>query len=324
MFKYTDLLKENDNVLNFNDDFVGSQREFTAMIKNYEVCVSSRGTAYVTGTLQNNSVTCGFKIWESALVTAFDSNKPVGKAIKVLAKAADYKGTHEWHIVEFKSEPSTDISAIMPCVPNLDELWQNFCNRINSLPVEWQKTINYAFHGVDDKDLMTMFKLGWGGAKVHDARTGGLLAHTMKMLNIFDALVANDSRLAVMSDIMQTAIILHDLGKVEEMVNGVYQPNSFVHHPQRIGVYLGRWQKEIITEIGEDNYYRLMSAVLGHHGGLGGDSEPTTIYAYILHLIDLLEAHTTSIMDQLGNSGSLKLNSTGEPIVWHNEFKLFV
>jgi 3'-5' exoribonuclease len=324
MFDHTSLIKTEGNVLNFDDSFVGETREFNVLIKNYEVAVSVKGTRYVTGTIQNGSVTCGFKIWDAVLVSSFETAAPVGKAMKVTGKAADYKGTHEWHIVNFTGEPTSDISSVMPCVPDLDGLWKAFCDRIAELPTEWQVTLNYIFHGVDDKDMLTLFKNCWGGAKIHDARCGGALAHTMKMLNIFDTLVKNDPRLEEISPIMKTAIIVHDLGKCEEMINGVYQANSFVPHTQRIAAYMGRWQKEITAQIGEDNYYRLMSAVLGHHGGLGGDAAPRSIYAYILHLIDMLESQTTAIFDQLDNGTNLKMSSSGDCTVWHNEFTLYV
>lgn len=353
MFDYKDIMHTPVNELAFDASFVnGVKNELHGIIKNMTVRVAKNGSEFVTGTLQNQSVSIGFKIWGDAMVSddvlstvnnmlvasgaapltnistgtnlvALCKAFPLqGKCITFAAKASEFNGVYEWHIQSIKAI-RTDTMNYMPHVPNVDDLWNELMSYITSLPQEWQSAMNYVFHGADNVDFLTEFKKAWGGSTQHDAKYGGLLSHTVKMLRIWDTLKKNDVRLVQINEIMTTAIILHDLGKCEEIVDGCYTPTSIVTHPQRFALYMGRWQKEIMTLLGEDNFFRLCSAVLGHHNGFG-DPESRSIYAMILHYIDLLEAKTTSIFDMLDNANSLKKSSSGNYYIAMDERTLYI
>ena len=353
MFDYKSLMHTPVNELAFEANFVnGVKNDLHGIVKNMQVRVTKNGAEFVSGTLQNQSVSIGFKIWSDALISdaalstvnnmlVASGAAPItntntsaslvsvckafplqGKNITFSATAKEFNGVYEWHIQSVKAI-SNDTMSLMPHVTNVEDLWNEFMTYVTSLPQEWQSVMNYVFHGVDNVDLFTEFKKAWGGSTLHDAKYGGLLSHTLKMLRIFDTMKKNDVRLVQINEIMTTAIILHDLGKCEEIVDGCYTPTSIVPHPQRVALYIGRWQKEIIALIGEDNFFRLCSAVLGHHNGFG-DPEARSIYAVILHYIDLLEAKTTSIFDMLDNANSLKKSSSGNYYIGMDERTLYI
>lgn len=352
MFDYKTIMHTPVNELAFDASFVnGVKHDLHGIVKSMSVRVAKNGAEFVTGTLQNQGVSIGFKIWSDAIVddavvnsinnmlvasgaaplNALSTSSLVGlckafslqgKCITFSATAKEFNGIYEWHIQSVKSI-SNDVTNYMPHVQNVDDLWNEFMTYVNGLPQAWQGVMNYVFHGAENVDFFTEFKKAWGGSTLHDAKYGGLLSHTVKMLRIFDTLKKNDVRLVQIDELMTTAIILHDLGKCEEIVDGCYTPTSIVPHPQRFALYMGRWQKEIMGLIGEDNFFRLCSAVLGHHNGFG-DPESRSIYAAILHYIDMLEAKTTSIFDMLDNANSLKKSSSGNYYIAMDERTLYI
>lgn len=133
----------------------------------------------------------------------------------------------------------------------------------------------------------------------HDNCRSGLLAHTTKCLRIYNGLKNNYSFLndRTHNDLMVIGLTIHDMGKVFEMNNGVYQAHSYITH-RGLGLeYLFEYKDMIINLFDEEFYYMLASIILQHHGDYG--ENPKTIYSLLIHKIDDIEATFTSIDDLL-------------------------
>ena len=152
------------------------------------------------------------------------------------------------------------------------------------------------------ENLFPRFKEEFAGKKMHDAQIGGLMHHTTKMLKIAKILVENEPRMLQIegfTDLLYLGISLHDIGKVYEMKLGVYQPNSFVTH-RTLGTEMIAKYKDLICQLyNETFYYHILAIINGHHGEYG--ERPQTLLAYIIHLIDMLEANTTGAFDRIEN-----------------------
>ena len=179
----------------------------------------------------------------------------------------------------------------------VDDLKKEFVDFVNTELSS--KAIHVMSTIFKEENLMDAFKTGHAGSKMHDAKRGGLINHELKMLKLTKTLISNDKRLAGFSDLMYLGIIMHDIGKIEEMKDGVYQKNSYITH-RVFGVELMHKYKNVIVETYSiDFYYQLLAIIQGHHGAYG--ESPKTVWAYIVHCIDALEAAVTGVLDNIEN-----------------------
>lgn len=129
----------------------------------------------------------------------------------------------------------------------------------------------------------------------HDNCTSGLLAHTAKCLRIYNGIKGaypflEDTKT---NDLMVIGLTLHDIGKIYEMHDGIYQNYSFITH-RGLGLeHLLPYKAEIADLYDEGFFYMICSIILQHHGEYG--EEPRTLYAALVHMIDDMEAQLTSV-----------------------------
>lgn len=140
------------------------------------------------------------------------------------------------------------------------------------------------------------FILWPGSERIHHAYLGGLLEHTLAVAKICSSLSQSYS---VDRDLLISASILHDLGKVEELQLRLAiarsKSGSLLGH-----TYLGARmvQESILALRGlsisfpEELERRLVHIVLSHHGNLewGAVVKPMTLEAFIVHVADLADS----------------------------------
>lgn len=153
----------------------------------------------------------------------------------------------------------------------------------------------------------------------HDNCAGGLFAHTIKCLNIYAAVKGEYEFLSEddSNDLMIIGISLHDIGKIFEMHNGVYQPTSFLTHRGLGFEYLMQYKELIVDSYDEEFYYMVCSVILQHHGEYG--ENPKTLYAMLVHIIDEMEASLTGVEETLENNTTI-VDSSGKKIRFNDTF----
>lgn len=257
---------------------------------------------FIVGNFVNQGESIPFKVWDAEMVNALDMNDISGKVVKITGSVTSYLNQLEIKAVSFDVNVGEQYPVSMFLksvdVANVFQVFVDFVN--NELSENGIKLLMGIFKA---ENLFPRFKEEFAGSKMHDALIGGLMHHTVKMLRLAKALSDNEPRLVNVKDykdILFIGVILHDIGKVYEMNLGVYQPNSFVTH-RTLGAELLIKYKEIIVQLYDETfYYQLIAILQGHHGEYG--DKPTTILAYIVHLIDMLESQTTGLFDKIENN----------------------
>ena len=140
-----------------------------------------------------------------------------------------------------------------------------------------------------------------GAAKeVHHAYLGGLLEHVLEMATLGRAMASLHPDCAD-PDVVTTAILLHDIGKLFEFQR---QGGTFTYsrEGELLGhLYLGaRWleqQASAIPHFPPDLLEELLHCVLSHHGSLdrGSPVLPRTMNAWIVHLADDASARLNQV-----------------------------
>lgn len=279
---------------------------------------ASRAPLYGTAHYRGKSM--GFKIWDARYQNIFNTNDLTRSIIEVIADVGVYKENVELTLKEINfNHGFTDVTVFYKSV-DIDGVFGEFTSFVNTnLSQEAIIVLSTIFK---NEDLYGKFKITWAAMKMHDAQVGGLMNHTVKMLKLAKALIENDSRLAQWSDLIYLSIIFHDIGKVLELEEGgAYTKNSFVGH-RTLGVEILVRQRDIVVQqFNEAFYYHILEVITGHHGADYGDA-PKTVWAYIVHLIDMLDSQVTGFLDRISN-GELK-ERNGNSAIWYNGSYLIV
>lgn len=149
----------------------------------------------------------------------------------------------------------------------------------------------------------------------HHSYTTGLAEHTCSLLGLADMLAAPGGPYAhhkLDMDIVRAALLLHDLGKIDEYSEG--ETPEMTPEGKMIGhiMYAAIWFSNacLTCKVPKSVARAVMHAVLAHHGerAWGSPVEPCTPEAVFVHNIDRLDAQMGKLyMATHGFSTDLKL-----------------
>lgn len=153
----------------------------------------------------------------------------------------------------------------------------------------------------------------------HDNCASGLLAHTAKCIRVYNGIKGAYAFLdnEKVNDLMVIGLALHDIGKIYEMHDGVYQANSFLTHRGLGFEHLLAYKQMISDLYDEEFFYMICRVVLQHHGEFG--ENPRTLCALLVHIVDDVEAQLTSL-DELLESDAITTDASGAKIKFNGMY----
>ena len=180
--------------------------------------------------------------------------------------------------------------------------------------------LNLADCFLSDEAFLTKFCERPAGVKLHHAYPGGLLEHTVLMLEQALALTKIYGKM-LRPDLLIMGVFLHDIGKIEELSSAggfAYTDRGQILGHPFLGVeILTRKIEEAEKLTGEpfdsETAMLLKHMVLSHHGPLenGSTRVPMTLEALALHYIDSLDAKLAEFQKHIHedpNAGSAWTN----------------
>lgn len=156
-------------------------------------------------------------------------------------------------------------------------------------------------HGLlEDAGFMAAFSAAPAAKSLHHAVLGGLLEHTVSVVGLCRLLA--DYYPAVDRDVLLTAAVLHDVGKVRELtwdrVFDYTDAGRLLGHIA-LGALLVEERIRGIPGFPEDLAQRLLHCILSHHGELewGSPKRPKTLEALVLHYAEDLDGKVSSFLN---------------------------
>jgi len=134
---------------------------------------------------------------------------------------------------------------------------------------------------------------------IHHAVLGGLLEHTVSVVGLCRLLA--DYYPAVNRDLLVTAAILHDLGKIRELtwdrVFDYTDPGRLLGHIT-LGALMVEERIRTIADFPAALATGLLHCILSHHGELewGSPKRPKTLEAIVLHYAENLDGKVNSFL----------------------------
>ena len=148
-----------------------------------------------------------------------------------------------------------------------------------------------------DEAFMATFNRAAAAVTNHHAYPGGLMRHTVDMMELVDAIAPRYQKLD--RDLLMVGAMLHDLGKTVELSE---DGETYTQRGQMVGhivighEMLGTWIDSLDQPFPETLRMHLQHLILSHHGEFeyGSPRIPLTLEALALHHIDNLDAKLTS------------------------------
>ncbi|MGB4442612.1 MAG: HD domain-containing protein [Coriobacteriia bacterium] len=225
---------------------------------------------------------------------------PVGAVVAVRGTATAYRGILRITAEEIRPVRQYDATDLLPSgTRDPEEL-------VGELRALVKGVGDPALSGVvrrvfSEAGFMKRFRMCPASQSYHHAYIGGLLEHTVGVATLCRALC--DLYPHLDGDLLLAGALLHDIGKVDELVytTGI----DYTDDGRMIGhVVLGeRRVRAAVDALGDavphETATRLAHVLLAHHGELewGSPKRPCTLEALMLHHADNLDAKTAGFIE---------------------------
>ena len=271
------------------------------LCKQKQVLKTKAGKTYYSLILQDKTGTIDAKIWELNMAIAeFDSLD----YIACEGMVTSFQGKLQVNInrVRVADEGEYDPAEYIPCTDkDIDELSAELTGFINSVKNTYLNTLLKKYF-VEDKDFLKAFKSHSAAKSVHHSFMGGLIEHTMAVTRLCDLYSKQYPR--INRDLLITAALLHDMGKVYELND--FPANDYSDEGNLLGhIYIGARLIENTCETIPGFPAKLKSelihCILAHHGKLeyGSPKTPGLIEALALHMADNTDAKLQTMTEAL-------------------------
>lgn len=184
---------------------------------------------------------------------------------------------------------------------DVEQLWGKLGELIETISNETVRHIADRFY--QDPAIAKSFCLAPAGIKTHHAYPGGLLEHVVSLMQLADRVAAHYTVLD--RDLMLAGAMLHDIGKLEELL--FEGELSYSDAGQLLGHLVQGVQMldAKVREISETGFaidkaivLRLQHIIVSHHGYLehGSPKVPMTLEALAFHYLDEMDAKLNSAL----------------------------
>lgn len=268
------------------------------IIKQKQLGNAKNGSAYASLKLLDKTGEVEGRLWDN--VEALEQS-PEGSFLRVYGTVTEYNSRIQLTVKKVKpAEPSEyQLSDfVRQTKKNIEEMFANLLAVIETFTDQDLKNLLLAFF--NDADFAAKYKKAPAAVAMHSACIGGLLEHVDGLLQL--ALFVAEQYPALKRDLLLTGIILHDMGKVEELEYATsfrYSDIGKLVGHITIGVQMLDKKIESIPGFPVEKKMLLEHMLLAHHGEaeFGSPRQPMTIEAVALHQLDNLEAKLTGFTE---------------------------
>jgi len=204
-----------------------------------------------------------------------------------------------------------DLLLLVPSTrQDIDRMFQRVCEIMRTLTHPGMLALAEAFLG--DEAIMANFRRAPAAVSVHHAWIGGLLEHTLQLMELAERMLPRYPQLD--RDIVLMGLFLHDLGKCWELSwergFNYTADGNLVGHVVRGAIVLqfkaAQANKASSNAIPPAAIRVLQHIILSHHGSLefGAAKLPSTPEAVFIASLDNLDAKTQCALDAVHGGGA--------------------
>ena len=274
-----------------------SRFEGFLMVRGAEKKTDKNGRDYVDMNLGDRTGESNAKIWNWDGIQGVPES---GKPIKVRGLVQEYNGRLQMRVEKWRAATGEDPVHLEELVPSAPRSADSMLNEIRETVASFR---NGSLRKLTEEMVaMAGERLSWFPAaqRMHHAERGGLLHHTTDMLRMAKA--AMEVYPWLDHDLLCAGVILHDLGKLEELksdesgnVSDYTRDGQLLGHLVRGITLLNRAAEK--TGVTGEPVVLLEHMLLSHHGEAeyGSPRPPMFPEAEALHWIDMMDARMNTM-----------------------------
>lgn len=253
-----------------------------------------------------------------------DESIPAGSVVCVRGWVTTYRGVRRVSVESMRPAVDYDRRDLLPSgVREREELTAELralVRRVASRPL---RAVLRAVFGAPG--FIDAFSTCPAGSTRHHAYVGGLLEHTVSVAGLALSLAAAYPQAD--RDLLVTAALLHDVGKVEELAYETAvdytDAGKLVGHTVLGDRLVARTVAQLGDAVPVETALRLSHAILAHHGEpeWGAPRPPCSLEALLLHHADLIDARAGSYIAATSGAAVLQErwtdggNAFGRPLI---------
>ena len=277
-----------------------SQVRGAFLVQSKERKTTSNGAPYLDLTLQDNTGAICAKLWDYSERTTppFETDD----VILVEAHVESYRGTPQLRLRKIAPCPPEDVNLFdfLPrtvCDPQ--EMYAALLERVRRMSEGPLRVLVLSI--LEDPSLAEKYKLAPAAMSYHHAFLGGLLEHVLSLVRLADRVA--DHYPWLRRDLMVAGLVLHDIGKTEELsyTRGFhYSTRGQLIGHITMGLELVQMKILAIPNFPAGVKNELEHIILSHHGKLefGSPKEPMFAEAMVVSFLDEMDSKLEAARQQ--------------------------
>ena len=267
------------------------------LVHEKEIRNTTGGKPYLRMELGDRSGTVEARMWEQFEVSA----KDVGRDdfVKVQARVEIYRNRPQLSLQQFRlARPEEiDIADYLPHTPHdVEQLWKHLLGYVEELKNPWLKQLVTCI--LNDPRIASRYRRAPAAKVMHHAYLGGLLEHVVGLCGLAKLVAAHYPELDL--DLLLTAAILHDVGKLDELC---YERSvGYTTEGQLLGHIVMELQTVSKAMEAIDGFPQKLKTVvqhilISHHGQyeFGSPKLPMIREALVFHYLDDMDSKVAAV-----------------------------
>jgi 3'-5' exoribonuclease len=306
----------------FIADFQDGQTVATLfLVREKEVRTSARtGKSWLRVALADRTGTIEAKMWDN--YTGLLETFACEDIVRVRGRVKLYNNAKELTIEQILIAVETDY-ALDDFLPHtkydVEKLFAQLREEVAGVKNPWLRKLLDSF--VDDPECAAKLKRAPAAMTMHHAYLGGLLEHIVSLCGLAKHITQHYPE--VDADLLLTGIVLHDIGKTQEL--SYSRAIGYTDEGQLLGhivIGLGMVQRKIDAIPGFPKPLAALveHLIVSHHGEyeFGSPKLPSVREAVLLHHLDDLDSKMAAMRETLGQTAADEIWSARNPALRRN------
>jgi 3'-5' exoribonuclease len=283
------------------------------LVVSKEIRQKKTGEPYLTLHLADRTGEIEAKMWDNVVEVMHTFDRDHFVKVKGLPQVYQNRSQFVIHKLRRLEDHEVDFGDFFPCSErNPDEMFAELTEMIAGMQNPHLRTLLQKIFA--DPALASAYKLAPAAKSIHHACRGGLLEHVLSLAALARFMASHYPEIDL--DLLLTGVILHDIGKVEELTYA--RSFGYSAEGQLLGhIVLGlRYVGATCDQLPEFPARLRMLVehmVISHHGELefGSPKLPMFPEALLLHQLDNLDSKMNTMRNAFRRDAALESEFTG-------------
>ena len=267
------------------------------LIREKEVRSTKEGKPYLRLELGDRSGTIEARMWDQIEVVTREVERE--DIVKVQGRVEIYRGRPQFSVQQMrKAKPEeVDLADFLPATKeDVEKLYKQLIGEAEAIRNPWLKKLNTAI--LNDPGISARYKRAPAAKVMHHAYLGGLLEHVVGLCGLAQRIAEHYPELDL--DLLLTAAILHDVGKLDELC--YERAIGYTTEGQLLG-HIVMEMETVTNAIGEIEGFPpalktvVQHLLISHHGQyeFGSPKLPMIREALVFHYLDDLDSKLAAV-----------------------------